>query len=308
VFGAALEQFDELLNAAAAVGPGVSPIPLYYALTQAGRAIAAARLPGADWEASGHGATPRFASDVLGEATLEPHVGQSNQFSAFCAAIGSSRLDSSATLGAAWAAIPQLQVVPGLGEGELRPLTLNGRGSEAAGFFSAFIEGEFAEGLPNDLDGARDLLRERLAVYPTAAIEDLLVIDAQSSVGTGTGRKVEIEWRSTDGAVRSIELFASGLGPANSGSYLWPALGATRRVLRPLALWWLVLLGLSSVARYAPDRWLRALDRDTSVMAIPIEEALGIAAEMLPWLLFDALTGVEAGADSSEAEGRTSGS
>ena len=53
-YGAALQQFDELLLAAATVSPVSRPLPLYYAVHQAGKAIAAAWTPG-DWSAIGHG-------------------------------------------------------------------------------------------------------------------------------------------------------------------------------------------------------------------------------------------------------------
>src|SRR5271155_3741251 len=53
-YGTALEQFEELIKAAAAASPGVRPLPLFYALSQAGRAIAAANLSGG-WKLYGHG-------------------------------------------------------------------------------------------------------------------------------------------------------------------------------------------------------------------------------------------------------------
>lgn len=55
-FGAALEQFEQLLGAAEVSGPASAPLPLFYALSQAGRAIAAARLPDHQrWDFTGHG-------------------------------------------------------------------------------------------------------------------------------------------------------------------------------------------------------------------------------------------------------------
>jgi hypothetical protein len=65
--------------------------------------------------------------------------------------------------------------------------------------------------------------------------------------------------------------------------------GERKELLRPLALWWIILLALSSVARYEPDLWLAALERDRSLVAIPVEEALAIAREMLPWFILHAL-------------------
>jgi hypothetical protein len=42
IYNAALEQFEELLEAARVVGPASRPLPLFYALSQASRAIVAA--------------------------------------------------------------------------------------------------------------------------------------------------------------------------------------------------------------------------------------------------------------------------
>jgi hypothetical protein len=53
LYGASLEQFEQLLRAAEAVGPAAQPLPIFYALSQAGRAIVAAH--GADPEIKGHG-------------------------------------------------------------------------------------------------------------------------------------------------------------------------------------------------------------------------------------------------------------
>jgi hypothetical protein len=46
VYGAALAQFDELIAAASVVGPASRPLPLFYALSQAGRAVAAGHARG----------------------------------------------------------------------------------------------------------------------------------------------------------------------------------------------------------------------------------------------------------------------
>src|SRR5216684_8342414 len=43
VYRAALQQFEELMRAAQSSGPASRPLPLFYALTQAGRAIVAVR-------------------------------------------------------------------------------------------------------------------------------------------------------------------------------------------------------------------------------------------------------------------------
>jgi hypothetical protein len=66
----------------------------------------------------------------------------------------------------------------------------------------------------------------------------------------------------------------------------------TADLLTPLMLWWVLLLGLSSVARYDPELWISALDVDTSKQAVPIEAALDAAVVALPELILEALVGV----------------
>ena len=85
-------------------------------------------------------------------------------------------------------------------------------------------------------------------------------------------------------------------------SPLPPALDAEgRRWLRPylapptqppsvLMTWWAALLGLSSLARYHPVEWVRAIDPDESDEAVVLERALDAAIEVLPELILEALT------------------
>jgi hypothetical protein len=155
VFGAALEQFDELWRAAVAVGPSVSPIPLFYALAQGGRAVAATHVPDGDWQASGHGLSVKAPSQEIGELMIEPHRGTGHAFGAFCRAIGSSPLTSGMRLADVWAAVPRLARVDGLGADATPVLELDyisGRPGQPA--TNAFIRGEIADGLPSDPEEA----------------------------------------------------------------------------------------------------------------------------------------------------------
>lgn len=53
-YAAAMEQFEDLLRAAEQVGPAARPLPLFYALSQAGRAVTAAHAD-EPWQLRGHG-------------------------------------------------------------------------------------------------------------------------------------------------------------------------------------------------------------------------------------------------------------
>jgi hypothetical protein len=55
VFQSALEQAEQLAKAASEVGYAARPLLLYYALNQAARAVAAARIEGPAWRIDGHG-------------------------------------------------------------------------------------------------------------------------------------------------------------------------------------------------------------------------------------------------------------
>ena len=50
----------------------------------------------------------------------------------------------------------------------------------------------------------------------------------------------------------------------------------------PLMLWWALLIGLSSLARYEPAAWTAAIDLDASDPAVSLERVLDIAAERVP--------------------------
>jgi hypothetical protein len=295
VFGAALEQFDELWQAAGTVGPPVSPIPLFYAMAQGSRAVTAVHIRDGDWQASGHGLSVRAPSNTIGELTIEPHDGSSHSFGAFCRAIGSSQLTSSARLTDVWAAVPGLERVDGLGADSNPALQLDAIASTPGNpATNALLRGDLAAGLPDDAEEAARTLAERLNEYP--GVSDGFCVEPPvprdpDPYRPQDGPSVEIYWRADDGTVRPLDSVAARLGGENTGNFILPALGANRDQLTPFAASWAVLLALSSAARYHPDRWVAALDRDKSVLAIPIEEALARTRESLPWLMLHALKG-----------------
>ena len=54
------------------------------------------------------------------------------------------------------------------------------------------------------------------------------------------------------------------------------------RAPHPLMLWWALLYGLSSLARYEPATWTAALDLDRSEIAVGLERVLDLAEEHVP--------------------------
>ena len=108
-FRSALRQAEELAEAADVVSYAAKPIPLFYALSQAGRAIAAACTPD-PWVLRGHGLKCEPGANLL-DATVEPNHTRA-AFQKVTAAANSSILAGKTQIGALWAANPDLIGVP----------------------------------------------------------------------------------------------------------------------------------------------------------------------------------------------------
>lgn len=287
VFSAALEQWDALLKASGEIVPAAAPILLFYGLSQAGRAVCAARVSAQPWTSHGHGLSVGDPPGDLGTSLVRPDGGTNASFAMFCRAVGSASLSEPTTLGALWAANPKLEAIVGLGNAETPALDLvliTGGGPTSR----ALIVGPVADGLPSDETGAQVELASRLADYPGAA-DGLVVSNVSPRVSRDGQPQVEIGWHDSTGAAMDVGRIAPGYGMPNSGAFLRPALNSAGDVLDPLPLWWATLLALSSIARYHPEAWSAALARDRSRAAVPIEDALDIARELLPWLLLGLL-------------------
>lgn len=288
VFAAALGQFDELLTAAASVGPTTSPLPLYYALNQAGRAIAAARQQhGDEWEPLLHGlkigdATTGYISDT--EIKPSPGTRYPDSFSILTKATFAPQLSEATVLGSVWAAIPQLDA-PGLGGGRPRALLVGFDPHSPAPVFGALTR---IDAVDSD-DGKRALLDYLQRTYPNAA-DGLDVVALDHDPSDPLGRPcAEVCWKSPDGTHRDVYSAVDTYLGGRGAGWLLPAINPARDVLRPLQLWWCLLYALSHLARYRPAVWADALDPDTSTQAVPIEKALATALDVVPRLVLLAL-------------------
>src|SRR5579862_340119 len=152
VFGAALGQWDALLGASAVVAPAASPILLFYALSQASRAVCAAHISGQPWRARGHGLSIGNPGKPIGETVVSPGGSDDSSFAMFCRAIQADPLSEPTTLSALWAANQQLESVDGLGGGYPPALDLNviGSGDPSTPPTRARLIGAMASNLPRD--------------------------------------------------------------------------------------------------------------------------------------------------------------
>jgi hypothetical protein len=283
VFIGALGQFDELMTAAASVGPASRPLPLYYALNQAGRAIVAQRqMRDQPWEPKSHGLTVRDPPDGwLQQTPIKPQRHENSSFRLLSESIRTARLTEHTTLANVWAAIPNLPK-PGLGAGCPRALPLE------VVHVDPIVSGTLRrlDGLGVG-EGADERLRGMLsATYPKAA-DGLQIDSVEWETAHFEGSKAQVSWRTSEGTVRPIYASASRyLG----GYWLIPRLNKAGDVLEPLMLWWCLLHALSQLARYHPAEWTVALDPDNSRWAVSIEQVLGMALSIVPRLVLNTLS------------------
>lgn len=286
IYGAALQQFEDLVLAAKKVGPASSPLLLFYALSQAGRAVVAAH--GDQPEIRGHGLSECRSdevSDVLHQRfDPTPKKDGTDAFGAVARATGSPTLQSAVELGAVWAALPQTYHLPA----ECwRP---DWRVALDVGFDKPF---SYDEGVHIAVAsfGGNPLLswHESLADgrYPT--------IPQATKVSLRGGAEVEAGGWIADLYVPEIGNAQAVLERLAPTSYdgecraLVPLLPGHAELLSPLMLWWVLLFGLSIIARYHPAPWAAALDVERSRLAVPLEATLSTARRLLPVLIYEAI-------------------
>ena len=288
-YGAAVQQFEELLSAAASVGPASRPLPLFYALSQAGRAIVAAH--GEEPEAFGHGLTEdRSDGEVayLLQYRVKRSPAKTDLFGAVARATRSGEITGSVPLGAVWAATPKTYRLPADAWHDDWATALKvGRSVAGATGERLFVELLSMSG-PPERDGVAGVQR-RLQSYPTLpdnATKDVRAAEDLTESGdwiVGASWSVEGEGRALDEVAPRTDL--------DGDRWLMPRLPGESQLLSPLMLWWVLLLGLSLLARYKPALWVQALTVDKSDRAVPLEVLLDQGVEALPELVYSALIG-----------------
>jgi hypothetical protein len=288
-FWSALQQFEELLDAAAMAGPASRPLPLFYALSQAGRAITAAHglVP---WELRGHGLKlSEDTSQCLLERTVkrQPNKAENDSFLRVSRTIGSDVLKGSVELGAVWASLPYdlpkawaqkwptaLRV-----ERTARPsrIEMEDVPAQVTGFDQLTV----------------DAIRQLLEHYPRAQGWQL---PGGPFFGQQTpqGWKTVLAWRAAGRNDDERLAKLSEVAPEyrrRDHHWLRPAVGSRRNYLKPLAAWWILLYGLSMVARYEPAEWADILAVNSSDLAAPLESLLDNAMLDVPQLVLEALDG-----------------
>jgi len=305
-FSAALQQAQELAAAADHSGYASKPILLFYALSQASRALCAVRLD-ENWVRSGHGLSVPDRGDELLDVRIKAAPASHDLYHGVAQAVEETPVRGEASLGELWAALPDLKDIPLPEEHWPRPLIARTAVAlEEAPDLSSQATSErlllLIDGL-GDLSSAEDL-QAKLQSFPT------LSNGSPASYPTGVATGIMMNEEERNGVVYRrvilpIEMFpvvqldvsgsriqdhvdvfrsAAPGGVEDQKDLRWinPGVGSPSQVLGPLSSWWTVLFILSSVARYQPALWGKALDVDRSPIAIGLERVLDRAQEVLP--------------------------
>lgn len=313
------------MRAAASIGPAASPLPLYYAVSQAGRAILAVRER--DNEVvfapkEHHGLTvlrDSVPQDDLMAALVRPMRQDDGQFQRVASAVASPVLgDDGVAIGALLASLPE----PG------DEAWNDDRWPQAAALFPLM---DFRPGQPGDISGPMDEQLFRAGVLRVAVVAD----DVRSAQDLGTfatdypslvsrhpqlpastlhqapehrrrveystpaGLAIEVHLtipRSSGHTVRAHAAALDEIAPQHrwrERRWLRPTLEAGAAAPpSPLMTWWAASFALSMLARYSPTAWVRALDLDISPIATVLERTLDLALAAVPHHVFEAVFAV----------------
>jgi hypothetical protein len=291
VFGAALEQAEQLFISAATAGYASRPVALFYGLSQAGRAIAAASTlaTGVDWKLKRHG----IEVANLDQRPALPSLTVGNQgagsFTQLAPLLKSGTLPNPTPFGQLWRVIPDLMDVP-LDDSSVTPPVL---------FVNGFTTTEDVgmmriTGLPQNLaSAAEEQVAEFLQSYPTLIGNETHSDFSPPELDHRSGRINTLrawKWPTLE-ENNMAQLLNRITLPYRDDNERWafPALGGDRNALHPLLAWWAILFALSMLARYEPASWTQHIDVDASPNAVPLETVLEQALDTCPRLILHAI-------------------
>lgn len=309
-FQAALEQSQQLMEAAEGAGHATRPIQVFYALSQAGRAIAAVstRLPSTtqipdrsnpgamvsatvDWKLKGHGITAPV-TNVKRAGQIVVRADWTGLLPGVAMALGLSCLGAGekVKVGDLWPLIWETRR-PGcslVDDSECPALCLaggsrTGVSTATAGLFTA------------KLDGIPDSVRSRIGTDQTelGAFLDLYPSLNGWAHRPFSGGSAPIDWEH-DGSIQLSwthpdTLEQQGVLYRGHDLLATPRIGGMARPLDPFIAWWSVLFALSMMARYEPSNWAGMIDINSSKDANAIEHLLDQALDAVPHLVLEAI-------------------
>jgi YaaC-like Protein len=299
----ALEQAEQMFRAAATVGPPVRPLLLFYGLSQAGRAIAAAAAgDGDNWRLKGHGITAPDLTAPLAEVPVVCSRAGSGSFTRLSGILDSPLWDRATRppLCAFWDSIPENRFTP-ITADETRklPLTIEQHNlsyDHPLASVPVFPFPPWVISAQNRLQ----VLEEYLSSFPT--------IKGFDSWGKGDPNpesspafvrwddgwgELQMNWMVDNGrmcnADEQLDYMRTITRPYLDNLYFFPGVAGSEKSIHPLMAWWAVLFVLSMLARYDPSRWGRYIDVNESSNATKLEDLLRMAIRTVPRLIAEAI-------------------
>ncbi|MEV5123583.1 YaaC family protein [Streptomyces decoyicus] len=311
-YAAALEQTGQMFRAAAVVDPATRPLQVFYGLSQAGRAIAAAALSlkGQDWRLESHGIkTTGFHLPFPDIEIRTDPPGTQGSFVKVSEVLDSPVWGTDPLrLEDVWDLLPPNLRYPLTTRDRLTPLYVD---EASVGMHEHSLLSAYVCDIPDRVidAGTREALADFLTSYPAVARHE-------SYVTTGAGPEappeysrrdpgrgeMTINWQMPQGTGTGFDGLATGAErlaylPAMTRSYagdryFLPVHPPMKRELHPLMAWWAVLYALSMFARYQPAAWTKLINVDGSEHAVLIERLLERSISHLPVLIAHTITEV----------------
>jgi hypothetical protein len=279
VFSAAMQQFEELMSASAAVGPASRPITLYYATVQAGLAVAAAHKADPWSSFSQHGLKLQNARAPIADISVGPEG--TGAFQIVAQATNSPPLQMPVTVGALWSSLPDF---------EFRKLP-SSSAPIALGIYADVEPGGpsittvMVEDENPGPEKFKQHLSDRLSAY--LGIDGFTVVEDSYEEVRERRWTAQLRW--------DYEIDLDEIAPAylyNENYFLRPSLDSQRNPPpSPFMTWWAMLYTFSVLSRYYPREWAAALNIDKSEAAALLEYCLELALDVVPQLVMDALDG-----------------
>lgn len=304
-FQTALEQAQQLMEAAEGAGYATRPIQLFYALSQAGRAIAAVatQLPATtkvpdranpgtmitttvDWKLNGHGITAP-GTNVKRVGQIVVRADRTGLLPGVAMALGLPCLvpDEKIKISELW---PLIWDTRGFGEivdeSSFPALCLTGASDLIAqpGRGRLFVAkvGGIPRSVRTQIGVDQAALGAFLDHYPSLAGWAHRPLQGPSApLDWEIGGSLQLSWSHPhtlqNQATRYLgrELLAT------------PSVGSMNAPLDPFIAWWAVLFSLSMMARYEPSYWAGMISIDSSRDANSIEHLLDHALDAIPYLV-----------------------
>ncbi|MFI5496809.1 YaaC family protein [Actinoplanes sp. NPDC051859] len=291
-FQAAVEQCEQFLAAGSQAGYSTRPVQLFYALSQAGRAIVAAspHIGNQQWSVHGHGLSSRTSAATVSDTAVV--ASETGLFQAVAAALQVEPLGVAdvVTVRELWPLLPEMVGVTLPGDLSAPALLFMPENWPKRGPFAQAELHWIPPWVREFYGSSASRVREFLQLYPALRGSDL----TSSSIMTGAvrwieqplGLAIDVEWRSSNAPHTHApvqDTSSLGLVPyrAQDDWFVTPPLGTMQQGMHPFLALWATLLALSSLARYEPAAWSRMIDIDRSAEASALEHLLDEAANSI---------------------------